>query len=270
VGGIAEPGGVLHGAADGERHVQLGVDGDAGGADLAGVIGPPAVGHDSRRSGRRPEPRRHSGELGEPLGPVEPRPAGEHPLGLGEIHRRDVGRQHLDHVRIHPRFSVHWRGCRPDGGHENLGCSEDLGWGDAAHAGLERGHHRARDRDVVELQAGAPDEPGERRGHGHRPGEQRPPQPVGEAGSEVAPVGRRRQHEDVVVDEVGECVGPAGRRERPELDEPNLAGDPGQFVHTRRRPGEQRPAGTLGDGLVRARRKRPIANRDHGQHRRSG
>ena len=53
--GRAEPGGVLHGAADAEREVQVGVDDDAGRADLALVADPAAVGD---RPASRPSTRR--------------------------------------------------------------------------------------------------------------------------------------------------------------------------------------------------------------------
>ena len=64
VGGRAEPGRVLDGAADAEGEVQVGVDDDAGRADLALVADPAAVGDDAGGAHRRAEARRRRRRAG--------------------------------------------------------------------------------------------------------------------------------------------------------------------------------------------------------------
>ena len=61
--GLTEAAGVLHGTADAECDVELRIDDHAGGADLAFVPDPAAVGDDSRRSGRCLEMRSDRCEL---------------------------------------------------------------------------------------------------------------------------------------------------------------------------------------------------------------
>ena len=66
--GWPEPARVLHGSADAEGEVQARVDDDTGGADLAGVGQPTAVGDHTRRSDGGIECGSDRGELIESAG----------------------------------------------------------------------------------------------------------------------------------------------------------------------------------------------------------
>ena len=89
---------MLHGAADAEGDVERRVDDHAGRADLALVGDPSPVGDHPRGAHRRAEGarpgRRAAGTARRSSRPAPPPTIRSR---LGEIHRRDVRRQHLDH-----------------------------------------------------------------------------------------------------------------------------------------------------------------------------
>ena len=94
VRGASQPAHVLGGPRYAEGDVQVGIDGHAGGADLAFVAGPAGVGGHPGGAGRRPQRRRPPRPAGRT--PPWPRssstpggqagPAAHHPPGVGQVH----------------------------------------------------------------------------------------------------------------------------------------------------------------------------------------
>ena len=90
--GVAEPAGVLHGTADPERDVEIGVDDHAGGADLTLVRHPTPVGDHPRRAHTGADGRADPGELVHAGRVVEPGAAADDAWRLGQVDGGRVGR----------------------------------------------------------------------------------------------------------------------------------------------------------------------------------
>lgn len=98
--GCAEACSVLHGTADAERHVQVGIHHDTGGADLTCVRRPAAVGDHPRGAGAGADERSNPCDLPESGGVVEPGTAGDDARRLGEIDARRIRWLRAEDARI--------------------------------------------------------------------------------------------------------------------------------------------------------------------------
>ena len=122
------------------------------------------------------------GQLGEAGGVVEAGAAAEDPGRLGEVHRRHVGRQHVDDRRVVPG-----RGVDLDRGHRRRWRVRSAL--DAAHARLQRDDDRLVHGHGVQGEAAGPGEADPFGGDGDGAGQQAAAEPMGQAGREVAAVG---------------------------------------------------------------------------------
>ena len=192
--GVTEAAGVLHRTADAERQIQLGVDHHAGGADLAVVVHPRAVGDHPGGAHHAADRAGEPVELGEAFVALEPCAATDDPAGLGEIHRLHVGWQHLDDDGVVgvDRGSVTvdvdavHRGGRVEGEA-------------AAGTRLHGGHEGPGRTQFVELEPATACDADPVGAHLGGAGEQRTFECAGETGSEIASVGSVREHDDVAV-----------------------------------------------------------------------
>ena len=158
-----------------------GIDDDAGRADLALVLDPSAIGDHARGAHRRPELPGDASELPEAVLAVEPGTAGHDAVGFGEVHRRHVRGQDVDDDRVvHRRLA----GELGDRGRRRLG--EQCG--DAAHARLQRRHHRSVDGDVDQFEPAGADQADGAGGDLDGVGQQAPAEHAGEPRREVATV----------------------------------------------------------------------------------
>jgi hypothetical protein len=260
--GCAQAAGVLHRAADPEREVQLRVDHHAGGADLALVGHPAAVGDHAGGAGAGAECGGHTTQLSHPLAAVEAGAATDDARRLGQIHRGRVGRQHggdsgVDARMLRCRDRVDLRcgqaGLRSDaadvrlqGGDEALGRSERVQFAATV----------ARQVDALRCDLrGARVEGSVEQG--------------GQPWCQVAAVGRAgQQHGRLIGQDGGERRGPCCGLEGPELDEGDVGGDSRQLIEGAGgfAADEHGTPGALGHGLRSARGQLPVSNHHHCDH----
>ena len=200
-----------------------------------------------------PSGSRDASQLVEAVLAVQPGAAADDAVGLGEVHRRHVRRQHLDERRVGRR---HRR--RPltstrvaVGGSARVVVTPRTPGCSVTTTGPVDGH-------VDELAARRRGRGGRARGDQDGAGEQAPAERAGQARGEVAAVGRRREHDDVVVDERRQQLGPAAGREVAELDEADVGGD---RRRARRRAAPTRRAGPARRTRRPPRRRPPAARR---------
>ena len=218
---MAEAAGVLHRAAHPERQVQLWVDHHPGGADLALVRYPAAVGDDASGADACADRRADSGEPVELLGRGEACAAADDAAGLGEVDGGRVGADHLHHPGIEVFAGTGVRRIEFDDG----GAIGAVGRVDAAHPDLQGGDERRGWRDGVHRQTTAAGQHHALGRYLHRPGEQRPVECGSETRCEVAAVGCTGNDDDRFAHQHrAQRRRPAGRLELAQLEAAHRAG----------------------------------------------
>ena len=214
---------MLHRAADAEREVQVGVDDDAGGADLALVADPAAVGDDAGRAHRRAE---RGGDRGELRRSGRRRRARRRRRRSGRPRRGPSSsrrRQHLDDSGVVPVAGVdrdrgdrRRRSVRSASTPRTPGCSVTTTGSRMATVCRSRPPARARRARSAVTSTAPASSGGRARGRGGARGRGRRARP-GSTTTSSSTSGAR-------------AARPAGGGERAELDEAQVGGDAGQLV----------------------------------------
>ena len=220
---------------------RLGIDDDAGRADLTLVADPAAIGDHARCADTRLEHGTQRGQLLEAPLVVEPGTAGDDALRLREVDRCRVGWQNRFDRRV-VALGEH-RDQRADHG----GRVEAI---HSADPGLQGCHERVRRFDRMQLGAVSTDEidPDRRDAEGLRV--QRSAKLGGQPGSQVAAVGRRRHDQDRLVGKLRcQHLRPRARAKLADLHHRDFAGHMVEVGRggRRARSDEYGPAIALGD-----------------------
>ena len=261
----AEPAGVLHGPADAEGEVQLRVDDDAGGADLAVVADPAAVGDHPGRADAGAERHAEVGELVEALAaPSSPAPP---PTMRGASARSTVAASAGSMATVSASRTTS-AAPTPAGSTERNVIGSGPRRAPRRAPRLQRGDEALRTEHLVQLPPAAADELDDRSPTDRALASSGRSMRRSQARREIAAVGRGRQHDHRFVDEQrGQAGGPRGGLRRAGLDHQHLVGH-AAARRASRRP-RRRPSRSA--GRVRRtrrwsphrRRDRPVAHHHH-------
>ena len=253
---------MLHRATDAEREVELGCHHDAGGADLALVAHPSAVGDHARRPHAGAEMGAQVGQLGELFRGAQAGTATDDADGFGEVDGGSVWRQHLHHTGVGECTSVRLGQVDGERPHRAFTAARLA----APNADLQRCDQAARRWHRVHRPASIARHHDRTFGHQRDRREERSIECRSQPGPEVAAVGRRREHDDRFVGEdAGQGIGPRPRSVCAGLAQQHVAREVrrSQFDLL---ADEQGSVAALVGGLQRSRGQCAISNGDHAQH----
>ncbi len=253
---------VLHRTAHTERHVQGRVDDHTGRTDLMVVADPAAIGDHAGGPHHTADGPGELCELGETLRRVESGTAPDDVPGLGQIHRADVRRQHVDHHGVgRRRVGFFDREVAWAVGHHGL-ARKRFG---AAYAGLQCGDERPVGMYLVEFETTAAGDVHHGGGHGGGASEQLAAERGSQPRRQIATIGRSGQHDLVGVGNVGEERDerrrPSSHGERSELHAADVGREAVERHRSRHRSRRARP----GRRTRRSSRRRRPAGRPHGR-----